>query len=60
MATPLDGCDVLSFQGGSIMITSNIRIPKLIWLLISWFQLNVVMSAQMGMESLLTCDFFPE
>jgi hypothetical protein len=59
IATPLEGCEVLSFQGGSIIITSNILIPKFICVLTSRFQLKVVTSAQMGIELGLTCDFLP-
>ncbi len=59
IATPLDGCEVLNFHGGSIIITSNILIPNNIWDLISKPQLKFVISANIGIALSPTWDFIP-
>lgn len=50
MATPLDGWEVDSFHGGSIIITSNILLAIFFCLSISTSQSKAVISAQIGIE----------
>lgn len=59
IATPRDGCDVESYQGGSIIITSNSFPVVLSCSLINFFQSNPKTSAQMGTAPSGTDDNSP-
>lgn len=56
MATPRDGCEVESFHGGSIMITSNWRCPISSCVWASKSKSNLVTSPQIGTELSPTWD----
>ena len=58
MATPLEGCEVDNFHGGSIIITSNSAPPvNYLCFLINTSNLKLVTSALIGTASSPTYDF---